>query len=95
MPCEYTSPIYDCYVETYGIDKEVVDIFEKRGVKVKQNREGLFMHFKYTKNPIQLMEWLSEKYKGCYFICTYKNKKGTYCRWEEYRAVHYPYTGDI
>jgi hypothetical protein len=91
MPCQYGSPMYDCYVEVYGLDKEVLDIFEKRGVKVKQNREELFMHFQYTKNPIKLMEWLSDKYNECYFVCSYSNEVGVECRWENYNAVHYPY----
>jgi hypothetical protein len=91
MSCQYGSPIYDCYVEVYGLDKEVMDIFEKRGVKVKQNREELFIHFQYTKNPIKLMEWLSDKYKECYFVCSYSNEVGVECRWENYNAVHYPY----
>jgi hypothetical protein len=90
-PCEYISSIYDCSLEVKGIDKEIVDLFEKRGVKVNKNRDGLFIRFQYTKNPIKLMEWLSAKYKGCYFICDYSNEKGIQCLWEYFSAIHYPY----
>lgn len=91
MPCQYKSPVYDCYVEVYGKDKDVAELFEKRRIQVKKHREKLFMHFQYTKNPIKLMEWLSEKFAGCYFVCEYSNDAATQCRWENYKAFHYPY----
>ena len=91
MPCEYASPIYDCGLEVLGTDKKVVEMFEKRGVKVNKNRYSLFIRFQYTKNPIKLMEWLSKKYKECIFVCEYSNEKGIQCVWSNYRAFHYPY----
>jgi hypothetical protein len=91
MPCEYASRIYDCGLEVLGVNKEVADIFEKRGVKVNKNREGLFIRFQYAKDPIKLMEWLSAKYKDCIFVCEYSNTQGIQCVWTNYRAIHYPY----
>lgn len=91
MSCEYASHVYDCSLEVIGMDKEVVDIFENRGVKVNKNSDSLFIRFQYTKNPIKLMEWLSAKYTGCYFVCEYSNTQGIQCVWTNYRAIHYPY----
>jgi len=91
MSCGYTSPIYNCSLQVLGTDKELVDIFEKRGVTIFRNRDGLSMVFQYTKNPIRLMEWLSTKYKECRFLCEYSNPCGTQCVWSDYRAIHYPY----
>lgn len=91
IPCEYTSPIYDCGLEVLGVDKTVIELFEKRSVKVNKYRDTLFIRFQYTKDPIQLMEWLSAKYKDCCFVCEYSNTHGTQCVWSNYSAFHYPY----